>query len=65
MLYRSEGRDAQARETLAALVAAQPKADPEIYWTVVKTFSVLGDSAAAREWAQKARGQFPADGRFR
>jgi arylsulfatase A-like enzyme/Tfp pilus assembly protein PilF len=65
MLYRSEGRDAQARETLAALVAAQPKADPEIYWTVVKTFSVLGDSAAARDWSLKARGHFPGDARFR
>jgi hypothetical protein len=41
----------------------QPNADA--YWTVVHAFTVLGDAAAAREWAAKARGQFPRDPRFR
>jgi hypothetical protein len=31
---------------------------------VVRGFTVLGDTAAAREWATKARDQFPRDPRF-
>jgi arylsulfatase A-like enzyme/tetratricopeptide (TPR) repeat protein len=65
MLYRSQGRDAEARAALAGLVAAQQKPSAETYWTVVRTFSVLGDVAAAREWASRARSKFPADARFR
>jgi len=65
MLYRSQGRDAEARAALAGLVAAQPKPTAETYWTVVRTFSVLGDAPAAREWAARARAKFPADARFR
>jgi arylsulfatase A-like enzyme/tetratricopeptide (TPR) repeat protein len=65
MLYRSQGRDAEARTALAGLVAAQQKPNAEAYWTVVHTFSVLGDAAAAREWASRARAQFPRDTRFR
>jgi arylsulfatase A-like enzyme/Tfp pilus assembly protein PilF len=65
MLYRSQGRDAEARTALGGLVAAQPKPNAETYWTVVHTFSVLGDEAAAREWASRARAQFPRDTRFR
>ena len=65
MLYRSQGRDAEARSALAGLVAAQPRPTPETYWTVVRTFSVLGDAASAREWAARARTKFPNDARFR
>ncbi len=65
MLYRSQGRDAEARAALAGLVAAQPKPTAETYWTVVRAFSVLGDTPAAREWAARARTKFPADARFR
>jgi tetratricopeptide (TPR) repeat protein len=65
MLYRSQGRDAEARSALSGLVAAQQKPNAETYWTVVHTFSVLGDVAAAREWASRARSKFPADARFR
>jgi len=65
MLYRSQGRDAEARSALAGLVAAQPRSTAEAYWTVVRTFSVLGDVAAAREWASRARTKFPNDVRFR
>jgi choline-sulfatase len=65
MLYRSQGRDAEARAALSGLVAAQQKPNAETYWTVVRTFSVLGDAAAAREWASRARSKFPGDARFR
>jgi arylsulfatase A-like enzyme/Tfp pilus assembly protein PilF len=65
MLYRSQGRDAEARAALAEFVAAQPRPTAETYWTVVHTFSVLGDASAAREWAARARTKFPSDARFR
>ena len=65
MLYRSQGRDAEARSALSGLVAAQQRPNAETYWTVVHTFSVLGDTPAAREWAARARTKFPADARFR
>jgi arylsulfatase A-like enzyme/tetratricopeptide (TPR) repeat protein len=65
MLYRSQGRDAEARAALAGFVAAQQRPTAETYWTVVHTFAVLGDEAAAREWASRARAKFPGDTRFR
>jgi tetratricopeptide (TPR) repeat protein len=65
MLYRSQGRDGEARAAVEGLVASSPRPDPEAYWTVVKTFSLLGDGAAAREWAARARSKFPRDARFR
>jgi arylsulfatase A-like enzyme/Tfp pilus assembly protein PilF len=65
MLYRSQGRDGAAREVVEGLVGSTPRPDPETYWTVVKTFSLLGDEAAAREWAARARSKFPRDARFR
>ena len=65
MLYRSQGRDAEARAALAGLVAAQPRPTAETYCTVVRAFSVLGDADAAREWASRARTKFPTDARFR
>jgi len=65
MLYRSQGRDEEARAVLAGLIAAEPQASAETYWTVVRTLSVLGDAAAAREWAGRARARFPRDRRFR
>jgi tetratricopeptide (TPR) repeat protein len=65
MLYRSQGRDAEAREVLAGLVAAEPQPTADTYWTVVRTFTVLGDAPAAREWAARARARFPSDPRFR
>jgi hypothetical protein len=50
---------------LGGLVAAQRQANADAYWMVVHTFTVLGDAAAAREWAAKARAAFPSDPRFR
>jgi arylsulfatase A-like enzyme/Tfp pilus assembly protein PilF len=65
MLYRSQGRDNEARAALAGLVKAEKAPTAETYWTVVRTFSVLGDAEAARAWATQARARFPADPRFR
>jgi len=64
-LYRSQGRDAEARTVLAGVVTGLHQPNADAYWTVVHAFTVLGDAAAAREWAAKARGQFPRDPRFR
>jgi choline-sulfatase len=64
-LYRSQARDQEARQVLGGLVAAQPQPSADAYWTVVRTFQVLGDGAAAREWGMRARSAFPADPRFR
>jgi tetratricopeptide (TPR) repeat protein len=65
LLYRSQGRDAEARDALAGVVTKNPKAGAEEYWVVVRTLATLGDVTAAREWASRARALFPADRRFR
>jgi hypothetical protein len=65
MLYRSQGRDAEARATVEGLIAARPNPDAETYSTVVRTFALLGDDVAARTWTSRARAQFPGDARFR
>jgi arylsulfatase A-like enzyme/Tfp pilus assembly protein PilF len=64
MLYRSQGRDDEARSVLGGLIAAQPRPSADAYFAVVRTFSILGDGMAAREWAARARAQFPNDRRF-
>jgi len=46
------------------VVTTNPRAGADEYWTVVRTFATLGDLAAAREWAGRARVLFPADRRF-
>jgi arylsulfatase A-like enzyme/Tfp pilus assembly protein PilF len=63
-LYRSQSRDAEARTVLEGVVTANPRAGADEYATVVRTFSVLGDTAAARTWAARGRARFPADRRF-
>jgi len=65
MLYQSQGRTAKARQVLVGLVAADPQPTAETYWTVVLTFSILGDEVEARRWAARARRLFPGDPRFR
>jgi arylsulfatase A-like enzyme/Tfp pilus assembly protein PilF len=65
MLYRAQGRDADSRAALEGLVGSTPQAGADVYWTVVKTFADLGDTAAARDWAARARARFPRDPRFR
>jgi tetratricopeptide (TPR) repeat protein len=64
ILYRSQGRDAEARSVLEGIVTANPRAGAEEYWTLVRTLSTLGDVTAAREWARRARARFPGDRRF-
>jgi tetratricopeptide (TPR) repeat protein len=64
-LYKSQGHDAAARGALATLVTRTPNPTADTYWTVVHTLSALGDSAASREWAARAREKFPRDPRFR
>jgi choline-sulfatase len=64
ILYRSQGRDAEARRVLEGVVTANPRAGAEEYWAVVRTFATLGDAGAAREWAGRARARFPRDRRF-
>ena len=65
MLYRSQGRDAEARAALEGLVTSTPRPGADDYWTVAKTLSDLGDVGAAREWAARGRSLFPRDARFR
>ena len=65
ILYRSQGRDDAAREALAAIVTANPRAGANEYWTVVRTLAGLGDAPSAREWAARARARYPSDPRFR
>ena len=65
MLYRSQARDAEARTVLEGLITRTPQPNADVYWTVVRTFRVLGDATAAREWAARAREKFPGDPRFR
>ena len=64
-LYRSQGRQADARTVLTGLVASSQPPTAETYWTVVHTLTLLGDNAAAREWAARGREKFPKDSRFR
>jgi Tfp pilus assembly protein PilF len=64
-LYRSQGRDAAARSVLGDLIAVDPRPTADLYWTVVRTFAVLGDAEAARHWAAQGRARFPSDPRFR
>ncbi len=64
LLLRAQGRDAEARESLAGIVTAHPRPGPEEYWAVVRTLGVLGDREAAGEWAARAHRLFPRDRRF-
>jgi tetratricopeptide (TPR) repeat protein len=65
LLYRSLGRDQEARNALSGVVTQDPHPGPDGYWTVVHTFGILGDSQAAAEWRDRARALFPTDPRFR
>jgi tetratricopeptide (TPR) repeat protein len=65
MLYRSQGRDAEARAVLEGLVSSTPQAGADVYWTVAKTFNDIGDAEAAHAWAARGRSRFPQDPRFR
>jgi hypothetical protein len=64
-LYKSQGREAEARSVLADLVARTPNPSADTYWTVVHTLTVLGDAAGAREGAARGREKIPRESRFR
>jgi choline-sulfatase len=64
-LYRSQGRDADARTALAGIVTALPQSNPDAYWMIVRALTAQQDAVAAREWAARARALFPTDRRFR
>lgn len=63
ILYRTQGRDQEARAALEGLI--DPASRPDDYWTVVRTLAGLGDLPAARQWSAQAHSRFPADPRFR
>ena len=65
VLFRSQGRDSEARDVLAGIVTGNPGAGADEYFAVARTLVVLGDAPAAREWAARARALFPSDPRFR
>lgn len=64
-LFRSQGRDAEARDALAGIVTANPRAGAGDYVVVVRTLGTLGDIEAARDWARRGRALYPDDPRFR
>jgi arylsulfatase A-like enzyme len=54
-LYWSQSRDAEAREIIAGVVTQNPRAGSAEYAAVVRAFEVLGDTASAIEWRQRAQ----------
>jgi arylsulfatase A-like enzyme/Tfp pilus assembly protein PilF len=65
LLLRSQGRDDEAREALAGIVTANPRAGADEYVVVARTLATLGDRDAARDWARRGRALYPADPRLR
>ena len=65
LLLRSQGRDAEARDALAGIVTANPRAGADEYVVVARTLATLGDVAAARDWARRGRALYPGDPRLR
>jgi tetratricopeptide (TPR) repeat protein len=65
LLFRSQGRDAEARDALAGIVTANPRAGAEEYVVVARTLATIGDVEAAREWAGRGRALYPRDARLR
>jgi tetratricopeptide (TPR) repeat protein len=65
LLFRSQGRDADARDALAGIVTANPRAGADEYVVVARTLATLGDLEAARDWASRGRALYPGDPRLR
>jgi arylsulfatase A-like enzyme/Tfp pilus assembly protein PilF len=57
LLYASQGREADARQSLTRLV--QDLHTPEAYFAAARTYEVLGDSRSAEELRNEARRIFP------
>ena len=64
-LFRAEGRDGEARDALAGIVTANPRAGADDYVVVARTLARLGDAEAARDWTDRGRALYPADPRLR
>jgi len=64
MLYRSQGRDAEARQVVLGLISDPSRATADNYWTVVRTLTILGDGESAQRLKTEARSRFPSDPRF-
>jgi len=64
-LFRSQGRDAEARNVVTGIVTANPRAGADEYVVVARTLARLGDAEAARDWARRGRALHPADPRLR
>jgi arylsulfatase A-like enzyme/Tfp pilus assembly protein PilF len=65
LLFRSQGRDKEARDALAGVVTANPRAGADEYVVVARTFARLGDVEAAREWSRRGNALYPKDARLR
>jgi Flp pilus assembly protein TadD len=57
MLYASQGREAEARRSLADLVTQVQT--PEAFFAAIRTYEVLGDPRAAEDLKAQARRAFP------
>jgi Flp pilus assembly protein TadD len=57
MLYASQGREAEARQSLTGLV--RDLGTPEAYFAAAKTYEILGDAASAHELQMQAKKLFP------
>jgi tetratricopeptide (TPR) repeat protein len=62
LLYASQGRLADVRETIRNLVTASPT--PEAYTLAVKTLNIVGDRSGAETVRRMAAAKFPSDRRF-
>jgi tetratricopeptide (TPR) repeat protein len=65
LLFGSQSRDAEARDALAGIVTANPRAGADEYVVVARTLAKLGDVEAARDWSRRGRALYPADPRLR
>jgi len=64
-LFRSQRRDAEARDALAGIVTANPRAGADEYVVVARTLARLGDVEASRDWARRGHALYPGDARLR
>jgi arylsulfatase A-like enzyme/Tfp pilus assembly protein PilF len=64
-LFRSQRRDAEARDAVAGIVTANPRAGADEYLVVTRTLARLGDIEASRDWARRGQALYPGDTRLR
>ena len=65
LLLRSQGRDEEARGTIAGVVEQNAAATGDDFDLVIRTLAGLGDAEAAARWKRRARARYPDDPRFR